>query len=431
MRISPPHPRLWLIAILGFFSGLPLALTASTLSAWLAEAGVTTTTIGLFAAIATPYAFKFLWAPLLDGLPLFPSRLGRRRGWLAASQALLKLFLALMAITDPTTSPGTMALLGLLVATCSATQDTVFDAFRVEHLPPEAQGNGAAFATFGYRIGMLASGAGALYLATDFGWTTTYFVMAGVMGLGVLVTLSAGRGQRPEARDQRGAAPASTMVPPASNLASFLRTYFLAPLRAFATRPYWGAVLAFVILYKLGDAFMGPMFNPFLLGLGFTKLEIAQTVKLYGLIATLVGSFAGGWLVARLGTFRTLVLGGMLHMLTNLMLVALASRGPDLTFLTLAISLENFTGGMVTTAFVAYLSGLTQREYTATQYALLSSLAAFGRTWLSTPSGAVAEALGWEGFFTLASLLALPGIALLIWLERVARRQPSHAGGTP
>ncbi len=428
MRISPPHPRLWLIAILGFFSGLPLALTASTLSAWLAEAGVTTTTIGLFAAIATPYAFKFLWAPLLDGLPLFPSRLGRRRGWLAASQALLTLFLALMAITDPTTSPGTMALLGLLVATCSATQDTVFDAFRVEHLPPEAQGNGAAFATFGYRIGMLASGAGALYLATDFGWTTTYFVMAGVMGLGVLVTLSIKEVIRVESQESSGDAASLD-----SRLSTLISHYFLAPLRTFATRPYWGAVLTFVILYKLGDAFMGPMFNPFLLGLGFTKLEIAQTVKLYGLIATLVGSFAGGWLVARLGTFRTLVLGGMLHMLTNLMLVALASRGPDLTFLTLAISLENFTGGMVTTAFVAYLSGLTQREYTATQYALLSSLAAFGRTWLSTPSGAVAEALGWEGFFTLASLLALPGIALLIWLERAyqIRAAATAPGGTP
>jgi PAT family beta-lactamase induction signal transducer AmpG len=189
------------------------------------------------------------------------------------------------------------------------------------------------------------------------------------------------------------------------------------------TRPFWLGVLAFVVLYKLGDAFMGIMFNPFLLDLGFAKTEIAKIVKLYGFAATLIGTFLGGWLVVRWGMFRTLLLTGFVHMLTNLMLVVQAHLGADHHFLIASITLENLSGGMSTAAFIAYLSALCRKHYTATQYALLASFSAFGRTLLSTPSGWLAKTIGWEGFFAIASLMALPGLALLLWLERHARAE--------
>jgi PAT family beta-lactamase induction signal transducer AmpG len=409
--------RSWvLIGILGFFSGLPLALTASTLTAWLSDAGVTRASIGLFAAIATPYAFKFLWSPLLDGLklPVLSARLGRRRGWLLLTQTFLVAAIAAMALNDPATNPWMTALVGVMIATLSATQDTVIDAYRVERLPKEAQGTGAAWATFGYRIGMLVSGAGALYLADNIGWEMTYFAMAGVMALGLITTLVMREPQVEVAGDWAMG----------GGLMNFIRHYVVAPFRDFMTRPLWLAVLLFVVLYKLGDAFMGVMFNPFLLDIGFTKTQIAQVVKFYGLIATIIGTFAGGWLVGHVGMFRALLLCGFGHMLTNLLLVELAGRGADLQFLVFAISTENFTGGMATAAFIAYLSALCKLNYTATQYALLSSLAAFGRTWLSTPSGALAAAVGWEIFFAIASLMAIPGLLLLWWIER---RKPKSA----
>jgi PAT family beta-lactamase induction signal transducer AmpG len=408
MRITITS-RWVLIGLLGFFSGLPLALTAGTLTAWLADAKVARASIGLFAAIATPYALKFLWAPLLDGLrlPLLSAWLGRRRGWLLLTQALLALAILGMAFTNPAINPWMTALVGVVIAALSATQDTVIDAYRVERLPVEEQGTGAAWATFGYRIGMLVSGAGALYLADHVGWRMTYFIMAGVMASACLLTLAMREPQVvPVLREKAGG-----MMP-------FLRNYVVAPFRDFMTRPLWLAVLAFVVLYKLGDAFMGVMFNPFLLDIGFTKTEIAQVVKVYGLFATILGTFAGGWVVTRIGMYRSLILCGFGHMLTNLLLVVQAKLGADLHFLILSISLENFSGGMSTAAFIAYLSALCRVNYTATQYALLSSLAAFGRTWLSTPSGALSVAVGWEIFFAISSLMAIPALLLLRWIER-------------
>lgn len=443
---------LFLLGALGFFSGLPLALTASTLTAWLADAGVTRSSIGLFASIATPYALKFLWAPLLDGLrlPYLTRRLGRRRSWLLLAQVLLVLSLLAMALTDPAVNPWWTALAGVAIATFSATQDSAIDAYRVELLPPEQQGSGAAWATFGYRIGMLVSGAGALALADAIGWVATYRVMAGVMALGVVVTLVAKEGftigfayvrsapgqdsgilPPPKGEGWGGGVQGAAIARHAPLLTSPLkgeglfsvnqkthRWPFMTAMRDFMTRPHWVQVLAFVVLYKLGDAFMGVMFNPFLLDLGFTKTQIAAVVKIYGLVATLLGTFAGGWLVARVGMYRSLLVCGFAHMLTNLLLVVQAQLGADVRFLTVSISLENFTGGMSTAAFIAYLSALCRVHYTATQYALLSSLAAFGRTWLSTPSGALADAVGWEVFFAIASGMAIPGLLLLVWLER-------------
>jgi PAT family beta-lactamase induction signal transducer AmpG len=405
-------PKFLLIGLLGFFSGLPLALTASTLTAWLSDAKVDRASIGLFAAIATPYALKFLWAPLMDGLrlPLLTRHMGRRRSWLLVTQIALVAAICAMAGNNPAENQWLTALFGVIIATLSATQDIVIDAYRVERLEPEEQGTGAGYVTFGYRIGMLVSGAGALYLADHLGWHTTYLAMAGIMATSIFLTLLA----------REPVVPVDNQTP-SHGIVAFLRDYVVAPMRDFMTRPQWLAVLAFVILYKLGDAFMGTMFNPFLLDLGFTKSEIAAVVKIYGLIATLAGTFAGGWLVARIGMFRSLLLCGFTHMLTNFLLIVQARLGADVHFLTVTISLENFTGGMSSAAFIAYLAALCRVNYTATQYALLSSLAAFGRTWLSTPSGALSKAMGWEWFFAMASLMAIPGLLLLWWLEKKKR----------
>lgn len=421
-------PRMAVIFALGFVSGLPLALTASTLTAWLSDAHIDRAAIGLFAAVATPYAFKFLWAPLVDGLrvPLLSRLLGRRRGWMLLTQLLLVAAIAAMAALDPAQAVQYTALAAVVVATLSATQDIVIDAYRVESLLPEEQGAGAAAATFGYRIGMLASGAGALALAELHGWHSTYLVMACLMGVGVVVTLMAKEAPQTDAVH---AASQDIDAPVIRRVTQFVRVSVVAPFVDFMQRPHWLAVLAFVILYKLGDAFMGVMFNPFLLDLGFTKMQIATVVKLYGLWATIVGAFLGGIVVARLGMFRALLISGFTHMLTNLLLVVQAHLGADVHFLTVSIVSENLTGGMSTTAFIAYLGALCRTHYTATQYALLSSLAAFGRTWLSTPSGALAQKVGWEWFFAIASLMAVPGLVLLVWLERKerARRRASGA----
>lgn len=411
-------PRMSIVLLLGFFSGLPLALTASTLSAWLAESGVERAAIGLFAAVATPYAFKFVWSPLMDGVrvPLLCARLGRRRSWLILIQLLLVGALLLMGFINPAQTPIFTALAALLVATCSASQDIVIDAYRVESLYPHEQGTGAAMATFGYRIGLLIAGAGSLWLADMFGWQSTYALMALIMSFGMVLTLIIKEPAHPEIDAPMAAAESAS-------LKQFIRRYVIAPLRDMATRPYWGAILCFIILYKLGDAFMGVMFNPFLLDIGFSKTEIAAVVKVYGLIATLLGAFAGGAVVARFGMYRALLVCGFLHMITNLFMVIQAKLGAHLTFLAVSISLENFTGGMGTAAFIAYLSALCKVNYTATQYALLSSLAAFGRTWLSTPSGFVADALGWQGFFITSTLLGLPSLLLLWWLHKRVKWQ--------
>jgi MFS transporter, PAT family, beta-lactamase induction signal transducer AmpG len=405
---------LMIVCALGVASGLPLALTASTLTAWLANAAVDRSAIGLFAAVALPYACKFLWAPLVDGmrLPVLSRLLGRRRSWMVLTQCLLAIAIAVMGLSNPAQTLLFTAVMALIVSFLSATQDIVIDAYRIESLSPEQQGAGAACLTFGYRVGMLISGAGALAVSDALGWSVTYAVMGGAMLMAIFVTIAA-----TEVVEE-----VRVTLPQPFSLVRVFRERVLAPFADFMTRSHWHTVLLLVLLYKLGDAFMGIMFNPFLLDLGFTKTQIATIVKLYGLTATIIGAFIGGQLVSRLGIFRSLLWAGVLHMATNLLLVILAQRGADTGFLTLSIISENLTGGMSTTAFVAYLSSLCHRHYTATQYALLSSLAACGRTVLATPAGVVSEALGWQGFFVFSSLMALPGLLLILWLERKTQR---------
>ncbi|MDX1975050.1 MAG: AmpG family muropeptide MFS transporter [Rickettsiales bacterium] len=403
------QPRLIAILLLGFSSGLPLALTASTLAVWLLEAQVDLAAIGLFAAVATPYNLKFLWAPLIDGLPFpFLSRLlGRRRGWMIATQLACAASLCVLGAIDPAQHVWWVALMAIVVAFCSASQDIVIDAYRVEILPAEQQGAGAAMVVLGYRFGMIASSAGALYLASYTSWAMTYWIMAALMGVGMVTALIAGE-------------PATQVAPdrPHMGVAAWLKKHVAEPFADFIQRDHWLVILLFILFYKLADAFMGLMPNVFYRDIGFSKEEIATVVKLFGLTATIVGSFIGGYIVTRLGIVRSLWICGIAHALTNVMFVVQAHVGADIRVLALGITLENVTGGMGTAAFVAFMSSLCHVQFTATQYALLSSLSSVGRTWLSTPAGWVSKQLGWELFFVFATLLAIPGLLILAWLMR-------------
>ena len=415
------QPRVLIVLFLGFSSGLPLALSGSTLLVWMRESGVDLGTIGLFALVGTPYTLKFLWAPLVDALdvPFLTRYLGRRRGWLVFAQLLLIAAIVLLAITDPARSPFYVALGALLVAAASATQDIVVDAFRVESLPESEQAAGMASYVAAYRIGMLVSTAGALFLVSAFestglvkasAWTWGYVAMAGLVLIGTITTLVA---TEPEQ---------SRLAEEAKAGESAFRRVLKAAVGAFSeflTRKDVWAVLAFVILYKFTDSFSGTMTAPFVIDLGFTRNDYAAIVKGVGLIATLAGGFAGGFLARAWSLEACLWVGGILQAISNLAFAWLALVGINQWALALAITVENFTGAIGTVIFVAYLSSLCQSPlHTATQYALLTAFAAIGRTYLSSGAGYVAQATGWPMFFVLSVLVAVPSLILLTWLQR-------------
>ncbi len=409
------RPRLLAVLFMGFSSGLPLPLTFGTLSFWLAETGVSLTAIGLFAMIGTAYSLKFLWSPAIDrlALPLITATFGRRRGWALVLQALLALAILWLGQTDPRIDPWMTAFAAFVVAFLSASQDIVIDAFRIELLEAEEQGAGAAATQWGYRFGMLASSAGALYAAEFGGWGFAFALMAALMAVGMATVLLA-----PEP-----AAPADVAAPlpgasAAEKATAWIRTAVIGPFAEFTTRPSWLAILVFIVLYKFGDALAGVMANAFYVATGFTRVEVAAISKVFGVAATLAGVGAGGLIVARLGHYRALFVCGIFQGVSNLMYVAQALAGHDVVLLTATIGIENFAGGMGSAAFVAYLSGLCNVAFTATQYALLSSLATVGRTNLSAWGGWLAEILGWPAFFAATTLAALPGLVMIIWLMR-------------
>jgi PAT family beta-lactamase induction signal transducer AmpG len=414
-------PRVLIVLFLGFSSGLPLALSGSTLLVWMRESGVDLGTIGLFALVGTPYTLKFLWAPLVDALhvPLLTRLLGRRRSWLVFAQLLLVAAILLLAVTDPARSPFYVALGALLVAAASATQDIVVDAFRVESLPESEQAAGMAAYVAAYRVGMLVSTAGALFLVSGFegaglakaaAWTWGYVAMAGMVVIGMLAALAAT--EPAPSRDAEAATAGD----------SALRRVTTAAVGAFSeflTRKDVAAVLAFVILYKFTDSFSGTMTAPFVIDLGFTRNDYAAIVKGVGLVATLLGGFAGGFLARVWSLEACLWAGGALQAISNLAFAWLSFVGVNQWALALAISVENFTGAIGTVIFVAYLSALCRSPlHTATQYALLTAFAAIGRTYLSSGAGYVAQATGWPAFFILSVAVAAPSLVLLAWLQR-------------
>ena len=403
------------VLFMGFSSGLPLPLTFGTLSFWLAESGVSRTAIGFLGLVGTAYSLKFLWAPLIDRLPLgaFSRRFGRRRSWALAIQALLAVAIFCLGFTDPRVDPWPTAFVAVVIAFLSASQDIVIDAYRIELLEADEQGAGAAATQWGYRFGLMASSAGALYAAEYGGWSFAFALMAALMAVGAVTVWMT----------REPAAPAAVLAPlegktAGEKAASWVRAAVIGPFADFTSRPSWLLIVVFVVLYKFGDALAGVMANPFYVAMEFTRVEVANISKIYGVFTTLAGITAGGVMVHRYGLYRSLLVCGILQGASNLMYVAQAYAGHDTLMLAVTISLENFTGGMGSAAFVAYLSGLCNVAFTATQYALLSSLASVGRTTLATSGGWLSEMLDWPTFFAATTLAAVPGIVMVIWLMR-------------
>lgn len=417
-------PRVLIVLLLGFSSGLPLALSGTTLLVWMREVGVDLGTIGLFALVGTPYTLKFLWAPVVDALhvPVLSRLLGRRRGWLMLSQLMLIAAILVLAASNPQYTPlYVVAGAALLVAFASSTQDIVIDAFRVESLDVDEQAAGMAAYVAAYRVGMLISTAGALYVVSGFellgsgkdaAWSLGYAVMAAMVGIGMLATLFAREPARSQAAALENAAHAGE---------SPVKRVFTAAIAAFSeflSRDAAIAVLIFVILYKLCDAFAGTMTAPFVIDLGFTRTDYANIVKGLGLGATLIGGFAGGLVARALPLATALWIGAFLQIASNLVFVWQAYMGLNIWALAVSITVESFTGAIGTVIFVAYLSSLCRSPlHTATQYALLTALAAFGRTYLSATAGYLAEGIGWPLFFVVSSVVGLPSLVLLWWLQ--------------
>ncbi len=404
-------PRILLILPLGIASGLPLLLTFSTLSAWLATAGVSRSAIGAFALVGTPYAFKFLWSPLIDRLPP-PLPLGRRRGWGIAIQLALAAAILRLGYCDPRYDLHLIGALALLVAFLSASQDIVIDAYRVEILPEELQGPGAGMIQTGYRIGMLISGAGALMIASRTGWFLAYATMAALITLAMLIFVLAP--EPPLAIDLGNHHPGNRL----EAIRQWLATAVTGPFADFIQRPLWAVILIFILGYKLGEAMAGVMAMPLYVSLGFSLGEIATVSKLVGFFATVIGALVGGVVTTKLGVLKALIVCGVLQSLGNLFYVLQAIGGHRLDYLALCVASENLTGAMAGAALVAYLSDLCSPAFTATQYALLSSLAAVGRTMVASSGGVLADKLGWVRFFLLTTVVTIPALLLLLWIGR-------------
>jgi len=400
------QPRVLQVLALGFSSGLPLLLTYSTLSAWLKTDGVRLAAIGAFALVGTPYAFKFLWAPLMDRVPP-PLPLGRRRGWGITIQVLLIGAILALGRCDPKHNLHLIAAFAVLVAFLSASQDIVIDAWRVESLNGDQQAPGAAMIQAGYRIGMLASGAGGLFIAAYAGWFAAYATMAALVGVGVLVFLLG-----PE--------------PKVSTETSY--SAVIGPFRDFMRRPLWPVILIAIFGYKLGEAMAGVMSTPLYISLGFSLPEIAAVSKVFGVFSTVAGVLLGGVVTTRWGIRRSLILCGILQSIGNLFFILQAVGGHRIGYLALCVTAENLTGYMAGTAFITYISSLCSPAFTATQYALLSSLALLGRTVVASSGGILSEKIGWAPFFLLTSVVGLPAALAFFWIG--PRDKPRDKGST-
>ncbi len=414
------RPRLLLVLVLGFASGLPLLLTSSTLSIRLREAGVDLTDIGLLSLVGIPYSMKFLWAPLLDRLP-FPvltARLGRRRGWMLAIHLGLILAIAALGAIEANPNPSAqgggdiaivVVVLALLVAFLSATQDIAIDAYRIDILREEEFGAGAAMAVYGFRGGMLMATVGTLYLAEWFDWEVAYGLTAATLLIGVVAILVAPEPDMPEGSEGPG-------VEAPRTIRDLFGEAYWAPLKEFAGREGWLLLLLFVLFFKFGDALLSQMAGALYVDLGFEKSTIAEVGKLYGFVAVMIGTFFGGLAVMALGLGRSLVIAGVLQAISNIGYWRLAETGADVTTLAWVVGFENFATGLGQTAFVAFLMRLCDRRFTAAQFALLTSIVAFSPKVLVAPAGFLAAALGWADFCLATAFAALPGLLLLFLL---------------
>lgn len=389
--------RVAVMAPLGISSGLPLVLTGSTLTAWMATEGVDVKTIGLFALVSLPYSIKFLWAPLLDRFRL--PFLGRRRGWMILTQIALGFAIAAMGRLEPAANPVAVAVAALVVSFFSASQDVVVDAYRTDTLAPHERASGVAIFISLYRVALIVSGAGALMLSESLGWESVYAILGALMVIGVGGTLLA-----PKAPE--GKRPVRT-----------LRDAVVEPWRDFFSRPSALMLLAIAMTFKVGDAVASHMLMPFLVGQGYSLTEIGAIVKVLGLWATIVGSLVGGGLVAKFGMKRSLIAFGLLQALANALYAVLAMVGKSHAMLVTAIGVDHLFNGLGTAAFVAFLMSLCNVRFSATQYALLSSAGSVLGRLIGGTSGYVVDASGWAGFFLLTLVAGLPAILLIAWID--------------
>ncbi len=427
------RPKVLVLLLLGFAAGLPLLLVFSTLSAWLHDAGVSRSDIGFFAWVGITYSIKVVWSPIVDRVPFpFLTRwLGRRRGWMLAAQLGIAGGLVGMALVGPAGQLTVFALLAVLVAFASATQDIALDAFRIEAAPAEEQGALAAAYQLGYRIALLAAGAGALFIADDYGWQAAYFSMAICMAVGLLTVLAVSEpvpNQEAEAQRmavweaalEKAGVGAGTM----QKAGAWIAAAVVEPFLDFFRRHGYLAlvILAFIGLFRISDLVMGIMANPFYLDLGFTKSQIAEVAKIYGFFMTIAGAAIGGVAVARFGVLWPLLPGAIAVGVTNLFFAYLSTQGPVVGWLVVTISADNLAGGFAGTALIAYLSSLTSSAFTATQYALFSSFMTLPGKFISGFSGQQVDAWGYEAFFIYASVLGLPAVLLSLFLIRAQPR---------
>ncbi len=406
------QPQVLSMIALGFSAGLPYLLIFSTLSAWLRDEGIERSVIGFFSWVSATYSIKILWSPVVDKvyLPILTRFLGQRRSWMLVAQFGIIAGLIGMASVDTHTQLTTIAFCATFVAFCSATQDVSIDAFRIELSSTDLQGAMAAMYVLGYRLALLVAGAGSFYIAEFFDWKIAYFVMAATMSFGVITTLFL------------NAPTVENSVKTRSNT-TFLMKFqdaIIHPFTDFFTRQGrlgW-LILLLIAIYKMSDITMGVMANPFYLDLGFKKTEIAEITKIFGFFMTIAGAALGGVFVARYGVMRPLLIGAITAASTNLLFAVLANTKPDLVLLAGVISADNLSGGFATSVFIAYLSGLARSDYTATQYALFSSLMTFPAQFLGGFSGVIVDHFGYRNFFLYASVIGLPAIFLVIGLLR-------------
>lgn len=423
------RPRVMVMIFLGFSAGLPYLLVFSTLSAWLRDVGIARTTIGFFSWVGITYSIKVLWAPVVDRLPLFMLTrwLGKRRSWMLAAQVTIAIGLIGMALNDPHNNLNLIALFALLVAFGSATQDITIDAYRIEAVDKLLQGAMAANYVLGYRLALLVAGAGAFYLADADSWSFAYLIMAALMGIGVVTTLLISEPLHSTDRQTlklEETLEKSVGIQSGKNTLLRLFAWFIdaviSPFVEFFQRNGWLAILILLLIgsYRISDITMGVMANPFYLDLGFSKIEIANITKIFGFFMTIAGAGLGGILVIRFGISRPLLLGAVMVALTNLLFAWLAVTEPNLVSLALVISVDNLSGGLASAAFIAYLSSLTNTMYTATQYALFSSIMTLPGKMIGGFSGLIVDTAGYVSFFVYAAILGVPAICLVIYLDR-------------
>ena len=395
--------KIFLVFVMGIASGIPLYMILSTLFIWLTRENIDISTVGLFALTQIPWSLKFTWAPFIDNykIPILSNYLGHRKSWLLITQIFLIFSLVLLGFSNPAENLILTAFFALLTAFFSANQDIIIDAFRIEILDDELQGAGAAATQFGYRVGGIIAGAGSLYLKSIFSWSQVFILVAIVILFLMILSIF--------------------VLKINSKLKQKNQSSLLAPFKEFISRnsiKNLTVILFFIFFFKFGDVVAGIMANPFYVKIGFSNIDIANASKIFGVVMTLLGVFSGGYLVKKIGLINSLIISGFFQIVSNLLYVLLNEVGPEFSFLLITIAGENYSGGLGSAAFVAYLSVLCKKEFSGTQYALLSSVMGIARTFLSSPSGFIVESLGWSYFFVLSTIFGLPGLIILFWMKR-------------